>query len=248
MSSVLRSAVMFSTLLLSASSLAQTPAPRPAPARPAVAATTPAPGMTEKQRNSYMIGMDIAKSMAQIKGEIDIAALTRALQDVFTGKPTAMTEQQAEQVRATFTQKMQTKMAAQQAEQGAKNLAAGKAFLAANKAKPGVRTTASGLQYQVLRQGAGPKPAATDTVRVLYKGSNLNGQVFDSSELHGGQPAEFALNAVIQGWTEGVALMPVGSKYKFWIPANLATGLAPSPMIGPNATLIFEVELQAIVK
>jgi len=247
MSSVLRSAVMFSTLLLSASSLAQTPAAKPAPARPAVAAPTPAPGMTEKQRNSYMIGMDIAKSMAQIKGEIDIAALTRALQDVFAGKPTALTEQQAEQVRATFTQKMQAKMVAQQAQQGAKNLAAGNTFLAANKTKPGVHTTATGLQYQVIRQGSGPHPAATDKVRVHYKGTLLDGSTFDSS-YERNQPAEFVLNQVIPGWTEGVALMTVGSKYKFWIPSNLAYGPSGPPQIGPNVMLTFEVELQAIVK
>jgi FKBP-type peptidyl-prolyl cis-trans isomerase len=247
MSLVLRSAVLLAAIVVSASGLAQTPAAKPAPAHPAAAAVAPVPGMTEKQRNSYMIGMSLAKSLAQIKDEIDVATLSRAIQDSLAGKPLAMTEEQAQQVGAAFNQKMQTKMAAKQAEQGAKNQAAGAAFLAANKAKPGVRTTASGLQYQVLRQGAGPKPAATDTVRVHYKGTLLDGSTFDSSYARN-QPAEFALNQVIPGWSEGVALMTVGSKYKFWIPANLGYGPNGPPQIGPNAMLTFEVELLAIVK
>ena len=247
MTSVLRTAALLSAMALSASAMAQTPAAKPAPAQPATAAAAIAPGMSEKQRNSYMIGMDIAKSLGQIKGEIDIVALSRALQDVFAGKPTPMTQQQADQVSTAFSQKMQSKMAALQADQASKNLAAGAAFLAANKAKPGVRTTASGLQYQVLRPGAGARPAATDTVKVQYKGTLLNGSTFDSSYARN-QPAEFVLNQVIPGWTEGVALMAVGSKYKFWIPANLAYGPSGPPQIGPNAMLTFEVELLEVKK
>jgi FKBP-type peptidyl-prolyl cis-trans isomerase len=249
MSFVLRSAVLVAAIALSVSSLAQTPAAKPAAAKPAAAAAAVAlpTGMSEKQRNSYMIGMSLAKSLAQIKDEIDVASLTRAIQDSLAGKPLALTEAQAQQIGAAFNQKMQGKMAAKQAEQGAKNQSAGAAFLAANKTKPGVRTTASGLQYQVLRQGSGPKPAATDTVRVHYKGTLIDGSTFDSS-YDRGQPAEFALNQVIPGWSEGVALMTVGSKYKFWIPSNLGYGANAPPQIGPNAMLTFEVELLAIVK
>ena len=177
----------------------------------------------------------------------DIAQLTQAMQTVFAGKPTKLTAAEAEKIRNTFSQKMQAKMAAKAAEEGQKNLQAGQSFLAANKAKPGVRSTPSGLQYQVIRQGAGPLPLPTDKVRVSYKGTLLNGKTFDSS-YDRGEPAEFALNQVIPGWTEGVALMPVGSKYLLWIPSNLAYGPNGQPPIGANSTLVFEVELLAIVK
>ena len=195
-----------------------------------------------------MIGMDIANHLQPIKGELDLAVLSKAIEASLNGKPTGLTAAQAEQVQAAFGQKMQAQMAAQQSAEGQKNLAAGNAFLASNKSKPGVRTTASGLQYQVIRPGAGPKPKSTDTVRVTYRGTLLDGKEFDSTAKNGGQPAEFALNQVIKGWTEGVALMPVGSKYKFWIPSNLAYGPNGPQPIGSNATLVFEVELLAIVK
>jgi FKBP-type peptidyl-prolyl cis-trans isomerase len=204
--------------------------------------------LSEKQRNSYMIGMDVAKSLAPFKDEIDPATLSQAMSAVLTGKPTRLTQAEADQLRASFGQKLQAKMAAKAAAEGQDNLKAGMAFLAENGKKPGVRTTASGLQYQVLRQGSGPIPQKTDKVRVTYKGMLLDGTVFDSTELHGGQPVEFGLNQVIPGWSEGVGLMPVNSKYRFWIPSNLAYGPQGQPPIGPNSTLVFEVELLGVVK
>ena len=250
MTSVFRSAILLTAIACSMSCTAQ--APTPAAGSPEAKPTTPpvgaaAKGMSEKQRNSYMIGMDVAKSLEAIKDEIDIASLTQAMQTVFAGKPTKLTSAEAEQIRASFSQKMQTKMASKAAEEGQKNLREGESFLAANKAKPGVRSTPSGLQYQVIRQGSGPLPQPTDKVRVNYKGTLLNGTTFDSS-YERGEPAEFALNQVIPGWTEGVALMPVGSKYMLWIPSNLAYGPNGQPPIGANSTLVFEVELLAIVK
>jgi FKBP-type peptidyl-prolyl cis-trans isomerase len=248
MPSVIRNAALIAAIACSMSCTAQAPATAAKPAaKAAPAAMSPAAtAMTEKQRNSYMIGMDIAKSLDPIKDEVDVNALSDALNASFSGKPTKLTAEDAEKVRATFSQKMQAKMAAKAIAAAQKNLKDGQDFLAANKTKPGVRTTASGLQYQVLRQGSGPLPKSTDTVRVHYKGMLLNGTTFDSS-YDRGQPVEFALNQVIPGWGEGVALMPVNSKYEFWIPSNIGYGPNGQPPIGPNETLHFVVELLAIV-
>ena len=235
MNLVLRSAVLLALVAGTSTLYAQT-ATKPA----AASATVPA----DKQHVSIMIGMDLAKSLDQIKGEIDVNVLAKTLQAAFAGKPTGMTEAQADQVRTAFSQRMQAQFAAAQNAASQKNLADGKAFLAANKGKTGVRTLPSGLQYQVIRQGSGPKPKPTDLVNVAYKGTFIDGKVFDSSD-----DQQFVLNQVIPGWTEGVGLMPVGSKYKLWLPANLAYGTnGQPPTIGPNQTLIFEVELKAIGK
>ncbi len=131
-------------------------------------------------------------------------------------------------------------------DKAADNLKAGQDFLAENKSKPGVTELASGLQYQILTEGSGNKPSATDTVKCHYHGTLIDGTVFDSS-VQRGQPAEFPLNMVIKGWTEGVQLMPEGSKWRFFIPADLGYGNRQvSAQIGPNAALIFDVELLEI--
>ena len=249
MSSVIRSAVLLTAIACSMSCTAQAPEAAKAgdkAGEKAAGLSPTAAAMTPKQRNSYMVGMDVAKSLEPIKDEIDVATLSQAITTVFNGKPTKLTAAEAEKIRNEFSQALQQKMAAKAAETAQKNLKEGEAFLAANKAKPGVRTTPSGLQYQVIREGSGPKPQPTDKVRVNYKGTLLDGTVFDSS-YDRGEPVEFALNQVIPGWTEGVQLMPVNSKYKFWVPANLAYGPNGQPPIGANATLVFEVELLGIV-
>jgi FKBP-type peptidyl-prolyl cis-trans isomerase len=220
----------------------------------AIAAAVAAPGAqaidkltTEKEKVSYMVGMDMANGLQPIKGEIDLAIVTQALADALAGGKTLMTAEEQQAVRAAFIQKMQGQQEEQMKAVAEKNKAAGDTFLATNKAKAGVKTTASGLQYQVITEGSGAKPVATDTVKVHYVGTLLDGSKFDSS-VDRGEPAQFPLNGVIPGWTEGLQLMPVGSKYKLWIPGNLAYGDRGRPGIEPNALLTFEVELLEIVK
>ena len=202
---------------------------------------------TEKDKISYVIGLQIAGSLSQIKDEVDLKVLMRGIETGLAGEQPVISEEEAMAVQQAFAERLQAKRAAEMQELAQSNRAEGEAFLAQNKSKPGVITTESGLQYQVVTQGDGPRPAATDTVRVHYTGTLLDGTNFDSSHDRG-QPAQFALNAVIPGWTEGLQLMPVGSKYTLWLPSELAYGDRGTPgPIGPNATLVFEVELLEIV-
>ena len=206
------------------------------------------PGLpTEKDRNSYMVGMALGKQFEPMKDEIDVDVVVRALRDTLDGKKTLLTVEQAQEIGGAFNQKMQQKQMQKMLDDAKQNAEKGKTFLAANAKKPGVTTTASGLQYQVITAGDGPKPKPTDTVRVNYEGKLLDVTVFDGSAQHGG-PAEIPLSQVVPGWQEGIALMPVGSKYRFWIPAELGYGETGTPggPIPPNATLEFEVELLGI--
>jgi FKBP-type peptidyl-prolyl cis-trans isomerase len=236
-------------VVFGAASAADEPAKKPA-AAPAAAAAKDAkpaapPVALDKNKISYMVGMDIGRGLMQIKDDIDIKVVEQALEATIKGEKTTMTQEEALQVRQAYMQQMQAKRVAEQKASAEKNKTEGAAFLAKNKSKPGVKTTASGLQYEVEKEGTGPKPKATDTVKVNYLGTKIDGTKFDSS-YDRGQPATFPLNGVIKGWSEGLQLMPVGSKYKLYVPADLAYGEnAPGP-IGPNATLIFEVELLGI--
>jgi len=212
------------------------------------AAATAIPGLpTEKEQVSYVIGQDIAKTLDSIKGEVDVDTMAKAMKSSFAGEKPLITEAQGMAIRDAFGKRMQAKQLADQQAAAAKNQKEGDDFLAANGKKPEVKTTASGLQYQVVREGTGAKPTADDTIKVNYLGTTLDGKKFDSS-YDRGQPAEFKVGGVIAGWTEGMQLMSVGSKYVFWIPSKLAYGPQGTQggPIGPNATLKFEVELLSI--
>ncbi len=200
---------------------------------------------TEKDKVSYMVGADVGRGLLQIKDELDIAVVVQALQDEFAGKNAKMTQEEGQKIRQDFMQKLQAKRVAEEKAAAEKNKTEGAAFLAKNKAKAGVKTTASGLQYEVVKEGNGKKPKATDTVKVDYTGTKIDGTKFDSS-IDRGEPATFPLNGVIKGWTEGLQLMSEGAEYKLYIPAELAYGENAPPTIGPNATLVFDVKLISI--
>lgn len=200
---------------------------------------------TQDQKLSYTIGMDIGNSLRAQGTNIDMQVLFEAIETVYSGGEPALTQEEANAVRQAFISERTAQMEAEKAQLAAKNAAEGDAFLLENRTKEGIMETDSGLQYEVLEAGDGPMPAATDRVRVHYRGTLLSGDEFDSSYSRG-EPTSFMLNQVIAGWTEGLQLMPVGSKYKFYIPGELAYGPNGPPSIGPNATLIFEVELLGI--
>lgn len=221
-------------------------------ARIAVRNGQPAPGgkapEVGKDKVGLLVGTDVGRAIAPIQEEIEFPVFLQAVRTTMAkGKP-LLSEAEITGIRQAFSQKVQAQMQAKAAAAADKNKSEGAAFLARNKAEKGVFTTPSGLQYMVLRQGAGQRPRATDQVRVNYQGTLLDGTVFDSS-YERGQPTEFGLNQVISGWTEGLTLMPVGAKYRFWIPGDLAYGAKGMPQggIGPNSTLVFDVELLAIL-
>src|SRR5947207_5884660 len=195
----------------------------------------------QKDKVSYSIGMNIGANLSRQKVDINPDILAAGIKDAIGGKP-QLTQDKVKDVMQKFEKDMEQK----QKESGEKNKAEGAKFLEENKNKPGVKTTASGLQYKMEKEGTGPQPKATDMVTVNYRGTLIDGTEFDSSYKRG-QPATFPVGGVIKGWTEAMQLMKPGSKYQLFIPSNLAYGeRAMGPDIGPNATLIFEVELQDV--
>jgi FKBP-type peptidyl-prolyl cis-trans isomerase len=199
-------------------------------------------GWSESQKVSYILGTQIGDFSKQSELEVSLDLFAQGLNDVIKGSELAMTQTEIATSMASVQQKAQEKLQAAKEAAGIENTRKGLAFLGANKKKPGVRETASGLQYKVITMGEGAKPKATDKVKVHYSGTLIDGKEFDSSYKRN-QPAEFGLNQVIKGWTEGVQLMNVGSKYEFYIPSGLAYGPNGPASIGPNQTLIFTVEL-----
>jgi FKBP-type peptidyl-prolyl cis-trans isomerase len=198
-----------------------------------------------RQKASYGLGVNAGNLWKGRGADIDWDAYIKGVRDAYGGGTLLLTDPQIREAMTAFQAETTSRFQAKQAEEGGKNKAAGDKFLADNKAKEGVKTTASGLQYKVVKQGEGTKPAATDKVTVHYTGTLIDGKKFDSS-IDRGQPATFPLNGVIKGWTEGLQLMPAGSKYQFFIPPDLAYGLNAPPSIGPNQVLIFDVELISV--
>lgn len=195
---------------------------------------------TEADKFSYSLGMDIGKN---VKGSdfdsLNVDLMIKAIEDVINEGDVKFTEAESQQFIQQYIANLQNKKAQ-------KNLEAGEAFLAENAKKDGIVELESGLQYEVIKMGNGEKPSATSTVKTHYHGTLIDGTVFDSS-VERGQPASFPVNRVIAGWTEALQLMPVGSKWRLFVPSNLAYGPQGSRgAIGPNETLIFEVELLAI--
>lgn len=204
-----------------------------------------ATGTVDKAKASYVVGWQIAGQIPPImREELDAAAVGRAVQAALSGQKPTMSDAEAKQVNEAFMAKIQAKYQTEMVKVGAKNKSEGDAFLAKNKTAAGVKTTASGLQYQVISQGTGARPGPNDTVEINYTGTFVNGDVFDASAKHNPPgPASIPLAGVIPGFREGLQLMQVGGHYKLFIPSSIAYGAEPQPPMPPNATLIFDVTL-----
>jgi FKBP-type peptidyl-prolyl cis-trans isomerase len=218
-----------------------------APATPAIGATT-LTLKTQKEKASYALGMNIGSTLKRqgVTAQVDPAIVARGLRDSMGTGKTLLTEEEEKAVLMQLQTEVRQQQQAKAHDEGLTNRKEGDTFLAANKAKEGVVTLPSGLQYKILKEGNGPKPTATDTVTCNYRGTLISGKEFDSSYKRG-EPTAFPVSGVIKGWTEALQLMPVGSKWQLFVPADLAYGdRSPSPDIGPGDTLIFEVELLKI--
>ena len=219
-------------------------------AKPADQATGATAGdlTTDAQKFGYAIGVDLGKSLKQVEADVDVAALKAGIDEAMAGKEPRLDDKARQEIKTTVAKKIQERQLAERAEKATKAKEAGEKFLVENGKKEGVKTTASGLQYEVITEGKGDHPTKDDKVTVHYKGTLINGETFDSS-YDRNQPVTFPLGNVIPGWTEGVQLMTPGSKYKLYIPSALGYGeRGAGAKIGPNETLIFEVELLNVEK
>jgi FKBP-type peptidyl-prolyl cis-trans isomerase len=199
---------------------------------------------TDRQKGSYALGHKIAANIHRQLGDttLDLDAFLLGMREALSGKGSSMNDAECEKAFNAFQSELSIRKINAAKSVSTKNKKEGEAFLAANKTKPGVATLPSGIQYLVLKEGSGKQPKATDEVKVHYHGTLINGTVFDSS-VNRGEPATFRLDQVIPGWTESVQKMKEGSKWRVFIPSDLAYGPNGPPGIGPNATLIFEIEL-----
>jgi FKBP-type peptidyl-prolyl cis-trans isomerase len=224
------------------------PAKAPVAKKPAAKAAPAFTLKTQKEKASYAVGMSIGSGLHRQGIAVDPAIVARGLKDAMAGSKMLLTEDEMKAALQQLKSDMGKVQEAKAHAAGEANRKEGEAFLAANKSKDGVVALPSGLEYKILKEGNGPKPTANDTVTCNYKGTLVNGKEFDSSYKRG-QPASFPVGGVIKGWTEALQLMPVGSKWELFIPADLAYGdHPPSPDIGPGDTLIFEVELLSIAE
>jgi len=203
---------------------------------------------TEMDKVSYIIGTQIGGNMKKAEVDINLELLMQGIKDTLEGKEPALGQAEMQKVYSVWQQSMREKQIAKQKKEAADNLAAGTAFLEANKTKEGVKVLPSGLQYKVITEGTGNTPTADDKVKTHYSGTLIDGTELDSSYKRN-KPAEFPVKGVIKGWTEALQLMKEGAKWELYIPANIAYGeRGKSPRIPPNSTLIFEIELIEIVK
>jgi FKBP-type peptidyl-prolyl cis-trans isomerase len=254
-------------MLLGYAPAQQTPAAQPTPPASGSAAAAPAKTQTstakkapvtaksastltlktQKEKASYALGMKIGGDLRRqtVNTAVDPALTARGLRDALAGTKPLLTEEEEKAALTQLQTEIRTKQEAKAKEASAPNRKDGDAFLATNKGKEGVVTLPDGLEYKILTAGTGPKPTASDTVTVNYKGTLIDGTEFDSSYKRG-QPATFPVGGVIKGWTEALQLMPVGSKWQLFIPTDLAYGDSGRPGIPPGATLVFEVELISI--
>jgi len=211
-----------------------------------VIAEEPVSLKSEKDKVSYIIGLDIGNNLKRQGADIDPDTLLKGLKDALSGNKPLLSENEIREVTTAFRQEMATKQAEEKKKLAEKNKKEGEAFLDENKKKEGVKTLPSGLQYKVITEGSGRSPKESDTVTVNYKGNFVDGTEFDSSYKRG-EPATFPANGVIKGWTEALPLMKEGAKWQLFIPSDLAYGeTGAGNVIGPNTTLIFEVELISI--
>lgn len=202
---------------------------------------------TDQQKVSYSFGLVLGKRMQNDLPDLNVDVFMQGVKDAIQNKAPLLTDDQVADVLSKFQRDMQEQQMEKVKKESEQNKKAGADFLAKNKNKEGVVTLPSGLQYKVLKEGKGPQPTASDVVKVHYTGSLINGEVFDSS-VERGQPVSFPLNGVIAGWTEALQLMQTGSKWQLFIPSDLAYGANGNRSIGPNETLLFDVELLSIEK
>jgi FKBP-type peptidyl-prolyl cis-trans isomerase FklB len=234
-------------LALSGSALFAQDTPPPAAPVPPAPVNPPAPAdPVDMKVVSYIIGADLGQKLRTNSVDASLDNLIAGIKDALAGAEPKYSQEEQQKIMTAFQNELRGRMEKKQAELAKKNTKLSEEFLAENGKKEGIITTATGLQYQVIKEGNGPKPSATDKVKAIYKGQLINGTVFDDSR---GQPREFPVSGVVQGWQEALPMMATGSKWKLFVPPSLGYGaMQRGPVIEPSSVLIFEIELVEISK